>query len=84
MPKIISICKFKPYFYLAILRYSRFPKIYDKKFFENFFFVIKFKFFCYKVKHRGLICKLVRLLLDTHMITMIMEFVPNGSFTPAS
>ena len=31
--------------------------------------------------HRGLTCKLLRLLLDKHMIRMIMELVRNRSFT---
>ena len=33
------------------------------------------------VWHRGLICKLLRLLLDKHMVKMIMELVRNQSFT---
>ena len=33
------------------------------------------------VWHRGLTCKLLRLLLDKHMIRMIMELVRNRSFT---
>ena len=33
------------------------------------------------VWHRGLTCKLLRLLLDKHMVKMIMEFVRNRSFT---
>ena len=33
------------------------------------------------VWHRGLICKLLRLLPDKHMVRMIMELVRNGSFT---
>ena len=32
------------------------------------------------VWHRGLICKLLRLLPDKHMVRMIMELVRNGSF----
>ena len=31
--------------------------------------------------HRGLTCKLLRLLPDKHMIRMIMELVQNKSFT---
>jgi len=34
------------------------------------------------VWHRGLICKLLRLLPDRHMVCMIMELVGNRSFTP--
>ena len=33
------------------------------------------------VWHRGLTCKLLRLLPDKHMVRMIMELVRNGSFT---
>ena len=33
------------------------------------------------VWHRGLTCKLLRLLLDKHMVRMIMELVRNRSFT---
>ena len=33
------------------------------------------------VWHRGLTCKLLRLLLDKHMVRMIMELVQNQSFT---
>ena len=33
------------------------------------------------VWHRGLACKLLRLLPDKHMVRMIMEFVRNWSFT---
>ena len=33
------------------------------------------------VWHRGLICKLLRLLMDKHIIRMIMELVRNRSFT---
>ena len=33
------------------------------------------------VWHRGLVCKLLRLLPDRHMISMIMELVYNRSFT---
>ena len=33
------------------------------------------------VWHRGLTCKLLRLLLNKHMVRMIMEFVRNRSFT---
>ena len=33
------------------------------------------------VWHRGLTCKLLRLLPDNHMVRMIMELVRNGSFT---
>ena len=33
------------------------------------------------VWHRGLTCKLLRLLLDKHMVKMIMELVRNRSFT---
>ena len=33
------------------------------------------------VWHRGLTCKLLRLLPDRHMISMIMELVRNRSFT---
>ena len=33
------------------------------------------------VWHRGLTCKLLRLLLDRHMVHMIMEMVGNRSFT---
>ena len=33
------------------------------------------------VWHRGLTCKLLRLLPDTHMVRMIMELVRNRSFT---
>ena len=33
------------------------------------------------VWHRGLTCKLLRLLPDKHMVRMIMEFVRNRSFT---
>ena len=33
------------------------------------------------VWHRGLTCKLLRLLPDKHMVKMIMELVPNRSFT---
>ena len=33
------------------------------------------------VWHRGLICKLLRLLPDKHMVRMIMELVRNRSFT---
>ena len=33
------------------------------------------------VWHRGLICKLLRLLPDKHMVKMIMELVQNRSFT---
>ena len=33
------------------------------------------------VWHRGLTCKLLRLLPDKHMVTMIMELVQNRSFT---
>jgi len=33
------------------------------------------------VWHRGLTCKLLRLLLDRHMVHMIMEIVSNSSFT---
>ena len=32
------------------------------------------------VWHRGLTCKLLRLLPDRHMVRMIMEFVSNRSF----
>jgi len=31
--------------------------------------------------HRGVTCKLLRLLPDRHMVHMIMEMVSNGSFT---
>jgi len=31
--------------------------------------------------HRGLTCKLLRLLRDRHMVRMIMEMVANRSFT---
>ena len=31
--------------------------------------------------HRGLTCKLLRLLPDNHMVRMIMELVRNRSFT---
>ena len=33
------------------------------------------------VRHRGLICKLLRLLPDKHMVRMIMELLRNRSFT---
>ena len=33
------------------------------------------------VWHRGLTCKLLRLLSDKHMVRMIMELVRNRSFT---
>ena len=33
------------------------------------------------VWHRGLTCKLLRLLPDKHMVQMIMEFIRNRSFT---
>ena len=33
------------------------------------------------VWHRGLTCKLLRLLPDKHMVRMIMELVPNKIFT---
>jgi len=33
------------------------------------------------VWHRGLICKLLRLLPDRHMVHMIMEMISNRSFT---
>ena len=33
------------------------------------------------VRHRGLTCKLLRLLPDKHMVKMIMELVRNRSFT---
>ena len=33
------------------------------------------------VWHRGLTCKLLRLLPDRHMVHMIMEMVGNRSFT---
>ena len=33
------------------------------------------------VWHRGVTCKLVRLLLDMHMVSFIMELVRNHSFT---
>ena len=33
------------------------------------------------VWHRGLICKLLRLLPDKHMVRMISELVQNKSFT---
>ena len=33
------------------------------------------------VRHRGLTCKLLRLLPDNHMVKMIMELVRNRSFT---
>ena len=33
------------------------------------------------VSHRGLTCKLLRLLQDKHMVKMIMELVQNQSFT---
>ena len=33
------------------------------------------------VWHRGLTCKLLRLLPDKHMVHMITEMVSNGSFT---
>ena len=33
------------------------------------------------VWHRGLTCKLLRLLLDKHMVQMIMELVRNKSFS---
>ena len=33
------------------------------------------------VWHRGLTCKLLRLLPDKHMVSMIMELVRNRSFT---
>ena len=33
------------------------------------------------VWHRGLTCKLLRLLPDKHMVRMIMELVQNRSFT---
>jgi len=33
------------------------------------------------VWHRGLICKLLRLLFDKHIVRMIMELVGNRSFT---
>ena len=33
------------------------------------------------VWHRGLTCKLLRLLPDRHMVHMIMEMVSNRSFT---
>jgi len=33
------------------------------------------------VWHRGLTCKLLRLLLDRHMVRMIMEMVINRNFT---
>ena len=36
------------------------------------------------VWHRGLICKLLRLLPDKHMVKMIMELVRNRSFTPTT
>ena len=36
---------------------------------------------CDTVWHRGLTCKLLRLLLDKHMIRMILELIRNGSFT---
>ena len=35
----------------------------------------------YTVWHRGLTCKLLRLLPDRHMVYMIMEMVGNRSFT---
>ena len=34
------------------------------------------------VWHRSLICKLLQLLPDRHMVHMIMKMVGNGSFTP--
>ena len=37
-------------------------------------------YICY-VWHHGLTCKLLRLLLDKHMVRMIMELVRNRSFT---
>ena len=33
------------------------------------------------VWHRGLTCKLLRLLPDKHMVQMIVELIPNRSFT---
>jgi len=33
------------------------------------------------VRHRGLTCKLLRLLPDRHMVHMVMEMVGNRSFT---
>ena len=36
------------------------------------------------VWHRGLICKLLRILLDKHMVGMIMELVRNRRFTLTS
>ena len=36
------------------------------------------------VWHRGLICKLLRLLSDKHMIKLIMELVQNQSFIPTT
>ena len=36
------------------------------------------------VWHRGLTCKLLRLLPDKHIVQMISELVQNGSFTLTS
>ena len=36
------------------------------------------------VWHRGLTCKLLRLLPDKHLVRMIMELVQNRSFTPTT
>ena len=36
------------------------------------------------VWHRGLTCKLLRLLSDKHMVRMIMELVQNRIFTPTT
>jgi len=36
---------------------------------------------CDTVWHRGLTCKLLRLLPDKHMVHMIMKMVSNRSFT---
>ena len=57
-------------------------KICLKKISFCYYLVKHFFGFCSEVKHRGLICKLPKLLLDKHMIRIIMEFVRNRSFTP--
>ena len=65
-------------FFLSKLWYSYFPfKVYGKNYFEKNSFLLlserTFLFFRLKVRHRGLTCKLIRLLPDKNMVRMIMS-----------
>ena len=42
--------KFKSYFFFSMFRYSHSPKIYDKKFFFNFFLLLSKKLFVFVIK----------------------------------